>query len=174
MVSGLPFHGPQRKLVLAFDEGKTYCGISYSILDPGQVPQIKGLTQFAAQDCINGSSKITTVIYYDRTGKVLAVGVKAMDEGIYETAEEEKWTKAEWFILHPRSKYGDGKDLAEQILPLPLNKTVVEVFADFLKYLVACVSSYIQTTHPNSDEFWRSVKGEIDFVLSHPNRWEGM
>ncbi|KDR70734.1 hypothetical protein GALMADRAFT_254772 [Galerina marginata CBS 339.88] len=173
MVSGLPFHGPRRKLVLAFDVGTTYSGISYSILDPGQVPQIKGVTQFPAQEYVSGSSKIPTVLYYDCTGKVRAVGAEAMDEGIYERAEEEKWAKAEWFKLHLRSKYGDGKGLAEQIPPLPLNKTVIEVFADFLKYLFACASSYIQTTHPNGAEFWRSVKGEIDFVLSHPNGWEG-
>ena len=59
------------------------------------------------------------------------------------------------------------------IPPLPLNKTVVDVFADFLKYLLECASSYIQSAHANGVDLWNSVKSDIDFVLSHPNGWEG-
>jgi len=44
-------------------------------------------------------AKIPTVIYYDRAGKVRAVGAEAMKDGIFETAEEEDWIKAEWYIL---------------------------------------------------------------------------
>ena len=50
---------------------------------------------------------------------------------------------------------------------------VVEVFADFLRYLLECASSYIQDTHANGPDLWNSVKSDIDFVLSHPNGWEG-
>jgi hypothetical protein len=50
---------------------------------------------------------------------------------------------------------------------------VVEVFGDFLRYLLQCASSYIQDTHVNGPSLWNSVKSEIDFVLSHPNGWEG-
>jgi hypothetical protein len=63
--------------------------------------------------------------------------------------------------------------VANEIPPLPLNKTVVEVFADFLAYLLECASSYIQDTHANGAVLWASVKDQIDFVLSHPNGWEG-
>jgi hypothetical protein len=56
---------------------------------------------------------------------------------------------------------------------LPPNKTVVDVFADFLAYLFKCASSYIQDTHMNGVDLWASVKNQIDFVLSHPNGWEG-
>jgi hypothetical protein len=35
------------------------------------------------------------VIYYDRSGKVKAVGA-AIKEGIYDVAEDKKWVKAEW------------------------------------------------------------------------------
>jgi hypothetical protein len=54
-----------------------------------------------------------------------------------------------------------------------MNKTVVEVIADFLKYLLKCASTYIQETHANGPDLWNSVKSHIDFVLSHPNGWEG-
>ena len=50
---------------------------------------------------------------------------------------------------------------------------MVQVFADFLKYLLECASSYIQQAHFNGPDLWNSVKTHIDFVLSHPNGWEG-
>jgi len=77
------------------------------------------------------------------------------------------------FKLHLRSRVGTGKQLGDEIPPLPLNKTVVEVFADFLAYLLECTSSFIQETHANGADLWVSVRNEIHFVLSHPNGWEG-
>jgi hypothetical protein len=50
---------------------------------------------------------------------------------------------------------------------------VVEVFGDFLRYLLECASSYIQDAHVNGPDLWNSVKSHMDFVLSHPNGWEG-
>ena len=44
MLARNPYYGP-RKLVLAFDVGTTYSGISYSILQPGQIPDIRGVTK---------------------------------------------------------------------------------------------------------------------------------
>ena len=72
-------------------------------------------------------------------------------------------------MLHLRSNVDTP---TSEILPLPLNKTVVEVFADFLRYLLECASSYIQNTHAGGPNLWDSVKDEIDFVLSHHNGWE--
>ncbi|KAF4615512.1 hypothetical protein D9613_003352 [Agrocybe pediades] len=167
------YKGSRRKLVLAFDIGTTFSGISYSILDPGQVPEIKGVTRFPANEHISGASKIPTIIYYDAQGKVRAVGAEATCEGILEQAEDGNWTKAEWFKLHLRSKIGAGKTLTEHIPDLPPNKTVIEVFADFLRYLLQCAKSYIEETHANGPNLWASVEDDIDFVLSHPNGWEG-
>ena len=77
------------------------------------------------------------------------------------------------FKLHLRSKIGAGRSVGGDLAPLPLDKTVVEVFADFLRYLFECASSYIQDTHANGPDLWNSVQSDIDFVLSHPNGWEG-
>ena len=77
------------------------------------------------------------------------------------------------FKLHLRSRVGAGHSVGDELPPLPLNKTVVEVFADFLRYLLECSSSYIQDTHANGPDLWNSVKSHVDFVLSHPNGWEG-
>jgi len=77
------------------------------------------------------------------------------------------------FKLHLRSKFGEGKTMSEQVPPLPPNKTVIEVFADFLKYLLKCAESYIKDTHPNGVNLWAAHSDDIHFVLSHPNGWEG-
>ena len=52
--------------------------------------------RFPAHERTTGTSKIPTVIYYDRSGKVRAVGAEAVREGICEVAEDEMWAKAEW------------------------------------------------------------------------------
>jgi len=51
---------------------------------------------------------------------------------------------------------------------------VVDVFSDFLQYLLECSSTYIRDTHANGQDLWASVKNDVQFVLSHPNGWEGM
>ncbi|KAH6897540.1 hypothetical protein BKA70DRAFT_751100 [Coprinopsis sp. MPI-PUGE-AT-0042] len=168
-----PYEGSRRKLVLAFDVGTTFSGISYSILDPGQVPEIKGVTRFPAHEQISGASKIPTVIYYDKGGNVCAAGAEAMREGIYEMAIDEQWVKSEWFKLHIRPKSGASTHVTSNIPPLPLTKTVVQVLSDFLQYLFKCARSYIQDTHANGRDLWDSVESEIDYVISHPNGWEG-
>ena len=63
--------------------------------------------------------------------------------------------------------------MISHIPPLPPNKTVVQVFADFLAYMLKCASSYIQDTHVNGSRLWNSVKDDIHYILSHPNGWEG-
>jgi hypothetical protein len=56
---------------------------------------------------------------------------------------------------------------------LPRNKTAVDVFGDFLSYLFRCTHSFIVDTHANGHAMWRAVEHDIQFVLSHPNGWEG-
>jgi hypothetical protein len=46
----------------------------------------------------------------------------------------------------------------------------VQVLADFMRYLFQCARKYIRESHLN---LWRSVENSIEFVLTHPNGWEG-
>lgn len=57
--------------------------------------------------------------------------------------------------------------------PLPTNKTAITIFADFLQYLYQCARSYIEDTLPSGSSIWRSVEEHIQFIISHPNGWEG-
>lgn len=54
------------------------------------------ISRFPAQEIIQGSSKVPSVIYYDRSGIVKAIGAEALVDGVFERAEDEGWFKAEW------------------------------------------------------------------------------
>ncbi|EGN92781.1 hypothetical protein SERLA73DRAFT_116909 [Serpula lacrymans var. lacrymans S7.3] len=169
-----PYQGHSRKLVLAFDVGTTYSGISYCFLDPGDIPIIQGVTRFPAQDHVGGDCKIPSIIYYDNEGVPVAIGGEALQESVIERAEDEDWKKLEWWKLHLRPRNMTSSHVSDHdIPPLPPNKTAVQVLADFMRYLFQCAENYIKETHANGPDMWESIKTNIDFVLSHPNGWEG-
>jgi hypothetical protein len=72
--------------------------------------------------------------------------------------------------LRPRSRATAG--ISEELPQLPLGKTVVDLFADFFKYMKQCAKTYIEETHPLiGSDLWSS--GNELYILSHPNGWEG-
>ncbi|KAF9026682.1 hypothetical protein BDP27DRAFT_1437443 [Rhodocollybia butyracea] len=169
-----PFSGSQRELVVALDIGTTFSGISFSVLNPGLVPEIKGVTRFPGQNP-SDSSKIPSIIYYDARGVVRAIGAETQLPATIDQAETEQWIKIEWFKMHLRPKSYTSDPAFKKIPPLPPKKSVIEVYADFLRYLLSCVKSFIEeTVLPGGISFWTSVQNRIIFVLSHPNGWEGL
>lgn len=109
-----PYPGHSRSLVIAIDIGTTFSGVSYAILEPGEIPKIHGVTRYLAsstflssfltytrfpgQEHVAGNTKIPSVIYYDRHGKMMAAGAEADTSGIQAQAEDEGWIKAELFV----------------------------------------------------------------------------
>ncbi|KAI0704722.1 hypothetical protein C8Q76DRAFT_631038 [Earliella scabrosa] len=175
MPSLRPYKGTVRKLVIAIDVGTTYSGVSYAILDPGEVPQIHGVTHFPGQEARAGDSKIPSILYYNQDGTVHSAGAEAAAPGMDIQAEDLDLHFVEWFKLHLRPERLDSSEIKRENLPrLPPGKTVVHVFADFLAYLFACARTYICDTHANGESIWTSVEDRIEFVLSHPNGWEGL
>ncbi|KAG1856935.1 hypothetical protein C8R48DRAFT_718351 [Suillus tomentosus] len=171
MLSREPYEGPTRKLVLAFDVGTTFSGVSYCILEPGEVPVILGVARYPAQECVGGDSKIPSILYYDLQGDVRAVGAEVLQEHIIEQAEDEGWVKLAWWKLHLRPKHLASSHIREgDIEPLPQGKSAVEVLADFMRYLFQCARTYIQESHL---DLWGSIKNSIELVFTHPNGWEG-
>jgi len=61
----------------------------------------------------------------------------------------------------------------EDIPPLPPNKTAVQVLADFMHYLHQCAKKYFEEANAGGKDMLRSVEHTTEFVLSHPNGWEG-
>ncbi|KAH9850843.1 hypothetical protein C2E23DRAFT_869587 [Lenzites betulinus] len=168
------YGGPVRKLVLGIDVGTTYSGVSYAILDPGEVPTVEGVRRFPGQENAAGDNKIPSILYYSSDGKVHSIGAEAAAPGMVLEAEDLNLTFVEWFKLHLRPSRLDAVGTALALRPLPSGKSVVDVFADFLAYLYRCTRSYISDVHASGDSIWESFEDRIDFVLSHPNGWEGL
>ena len=42
-----------------------------------------------------------------------------------------------------------------------------------MRYLHDCAKTYIQETHASGSNLWASVEQRIEYVLTHPNGWEG-
>ncbi|KAJ3575399.1 hypothetical protein NP233_g1121 [Leucocoprinus birnbaumii] len=171
MSTSISYAGTEHKLVIAFDVGTTYSGISYSILDPGREPEVKPVTRFPSRAKVGGDAKVPSVIYYDSDGIPQAIGAETEREGLEAIAEESQWVKTEWFKLHLRPRTRATETLGDEIPPLPQNKSAVDVFADFLRYLNKCARAYIEETHIEGHSLLSS--GKVEFILSHPNSWEG-
>lgn len=78
------------------------------------------------------------------------------------------------FKLHLRPRTLASEDaIKSRVPPLPLRKTVVDVFADFMAYMYACARKYIIETHAAGSGLWLSVEKDIEFILGHPNGWGG-
>ncbi|PFH47736.1 hypothetical protein AMATHDRAFT_6473 [Amanita thiersii Skay4041] len=168
-----PYQGDKRKLVISIDVGTTYSGVSYAVLDPGQPSQIQSVTQYPGQDHIGGDSKIQSVVMYDRDDKVVAVGAETDKQVFPELGEIEGLQTAAWFKLHFRPPHLEREHQSEvgNLPPLPKNKTAIQVFADMLAYLFKSTKQYI--CERQGEPLWNSLESSIDFVLSHPNGWEG-
>ncbi|KAI0750422.1 hypothetical protein C8Q74DRAFT_368077 [Fomes fomentarius] len=169
------YAGLVRKLVLGIDVGTTYSGVSYAILDPGEIPQIQWVTRYPGQENAAGDSKIPSILYYRPDGTLHSAGAEAAVPGIELEAEDENLIFVQWFKLHLRPERLDSQEVNRGNLPpLPLGKTVLQVFADFLGYLFSCAQRYIVDSHASGESLWTSVKDRIEIVLSHPNGWEGL
>ncbi|KAI0310024.1 hypothetical protein OF83DRAFT_1071189 [Amylostereum chailletii] len=169
-----PYHGTKRRLVLGIDLGTTYSGVAYAILDPGLVPEINIVCRYPGQEA--GDSKVQTIIWYDPDGNVRAVGAEELDfddEGGEETENPVAPVKVQWFklLLRPKSISVAVDDM--QYCKLPASKDILDVYADFYRYLFEHARSYIRQTHANGHLLYDSFEDDIDIVLSHPNGWLG-
>lgn len=64
-------------------------------------------------------------------------------------------------------------DMTDRLPALPPGKTVVDILADFLHYLVKCAQTFIEGIDKKNVDLWSSFNKDIDFVISYPNGWEG-
>ncbi|KAF9533884.1 hypothetical protein CPB83DRAFT_757006 [Crepidotus variabilis] len=168
-----PYSGLSRSLVIAIDVGTTFSGVSYAILEPGEIPKIHSVTRFPGQEHVAGNSKIPSVIFYDKYGTLKAAGAEAETSTNITEAEDENWIKVELFKLRLRPRTMQLNMNGMRLSPLPKRKTPVHVFGDFLNYMFKCTKSFICDTHANGLNLWKNVESDIQFVLSHPNGWEG-
>jgi hypothetical protein len=57
---------------------------------------------------------------------------------------------------------------------LPMGKTIVNVFSDFMRYLFDSTEEFINEFDLNEENHWDCVSGSIELVLTHPNEWGGL
>lgn len=73
--------------------------------------------------------------------------------------------------LYLRAKHLEASHFTDADIPaLPEGKTAVQVLGDFMGYLFKCAKAYITEAHTC---LWESFEEGIEFVLTHPNGWEG-
>ena len=56
---------------------------------------------------------------------------------------------------------------------LPKGKTIIDVFADFMRYLFDSTKALFKASEPSGELRWDSVSDSIELVLTHPNGWGG-
>ena len=56
---------------------------------------------------------------------------------------------------------------------LPKGKTIIDVFADFMRYLFDSTKALFKASEPNGELRWDSVSSNFELVLTHPNGWGG-
>lgn len=130
--------------------------------------------------------KIPSIIYYDQGGILRAVGAEATLASVKEEAYTQEWELVKWYVLlilssgrevlmHPRFKlhlrpYSILPGAA--LPPINVNRSTVEILADYLRYVFRCATTFISETNPMGRQILQSGV-PLDFVLSHPNGWSG-
>jgi hypothetical protein len=56
---------------------------------------------------------------------------------------------------------------------LPKGKTIVDLFADFIRYLFDSTVAHIKEVEPTGDVLWENFGPRVELILTHPNGWEG-
>ena len=56
---------------------------------------------------------------------------------------------------------------------LPRGKSIVDLFADFIRYLFDSTVAQIKESEPTGDLLWTNFEPRLGLFLAHPNDWEG-
>ena len=56
---------------------------------------------------------------------------------------------------------------------LPQGKSIVDLFADFIRYLFDSTITHIKEAEPTGELLWENFGPTVELVLTHPNGWEG-
>jgi len=74
-------------------------------------------------------------------------------------------------MLSPTGPSHAMENLMDQ--QLPKGKTIIDVFADFIRYLFDSTKAHFEASEPNGELRWDPASGDIELVLTHPNGWGG-
>src|SRR5450631_3007263 len=69
--------------------------------------------------------------------------------------------------------YGSTNDSSSFEIPtLPTWVTIYQVYADFMRYLMANTRISFEQTIPNGAAVWRRLKDTLAIILTTPNGWD--
>ncbi|KAJ7629515.1 hypothetical protein DFH06DRAFT_1225951 [Mycena polygramma] len=165
-----PYAGSSRKLIVSIDVGTTFTATSFCLLQPGNVPKFEEILRWPKQ--ATPDAKVPSVLYYDKEGKARAFGAETEDDDTIMEAEENEWTKVEWWKLFLRPAHLPIiRDLV--LPPLPENITADQIFTDHLRYIKDQVKAYITSTYGSGGDIWDILSPTMYVILTTPNGWEG-
>ncbi|KIO27477.1 glycoside hydrolase family 11 protein [Tulasnella calospora MUT 4182] len=175
MSSRSPYSGSRSTLAIAIDVGTTYSGASYTLLVPGEIPRIYDVTGFKGQENRESNTKVPSVLLYSNSGELVACGAETKKLG------PKRGIRTEWLVVHKfnlssTELFSRRRRFKLELRPpslridtpkvdLPPDRTVVDVFGDFLKYMYDCVRDHIINTHVDGNQRWSSLHGKAHFVL---------
>jgi hypothetical protein len=90
-----------------------------------------------------------------------------MNQFFSPVAHDHRWK----LLLSPTEPSVALKD--QMSTELPMGKTIVDIFSDFMRYLFDSTKNIFVSSDQNGEHRWNSVAGNIELVLTHPNGWGG-
>ncbi|KAG8831627.1 hypothetical protein FRC17_002854 [Serendipita sp. 399] len=160
----------EENIILSFDIGTTHSAVSFTYAYPGNFPEVCSVIKWPGQPEASGDSKISTIIAY-QGGEAKYFGAEARDY-----LDDEEYQIAHWFKLrlHPESmrleqSYGLNKLETPE---LPLGVSLLQVYADFIRYIYGMTKEFFTTNTPNGRHIWSRVEDRISIVFCTPNGWD--
>ena len=74
-------------------------------------------------------------------------------------------------MLSPTEPSAEMKD--QMSTRLPTGKTIIDIFADFMRYLFDSTGALFKASEPHGESRWGPLSENVELVLSHPNGWGG-
>jgi len=74
-------------------------------------------------------------------------------------------------MLSPLDLPGEMTDQMSR--ELPEGKTIIDVFADFMRFLFHSTRKLFKDSEPSGEDRWKRISNSIELVLTHPNGWGG-
>ncbi|KIM82435.1 hypothetical protein PILCRDRAFT_462174 [Piloderma croceum F 1598] len=171
MVQGLTVWNGESRIVLGIDVGATQSAVAFCWLYKGSVANVHRVSNWPGQDDQRGEPKIPTQIYYNRFGEAVKIGAETSTDDALDSAEMEGWFLARYFKLRLHPTNGRTHNLAMELEYLPTGITIMQIYVDFLRYLLRHTKEYFESHILQGQSEWSRYSPAMDVVIAHPNGW---
>ncbi|KAF8337473.1 uncharacterized protein EI90DRAFT_2968350 [Cantharellus anzutake] len=160
----------EHKIILGFDIGTTFSGVSYAYLFPGGPQTVSRVNAWPGQGAYRSESKIPTLVWYDNNKKATAFGAEALSAEMQDEAEDNGWILAKHFKLHlhpqtMKEKYNLTLDPPPEGVPLST------IYEDLFGYLIKHTQDTFIHRVLDGARVWKTYISSADVVIAHPNGW---